>query len=279
MTAVSPNWLPDCEVHVWLFPLAVDAATAAALGAFLSPDEHERAARFRHADDVRRYRVARGALRALLARYLDAAPGALRFAYGAHGKPGLAPDCRKADLEFNLSHSGDVALAAFVVGRRIGVDLEHAERVVDALALAGRYGSAQEQAMLAALDPAARSRRFIELWTCKEAWLKAAGLGITAGLAAVDIESGTGQPRIVHLPEGGGHAEDWSLARFEPAIGLVAAVALHDPSRGLGDIRERETRAIVPGLAGEWMTVALRPRRSGTAAPPWSSALRPRSRH
>jgi 4'-phosphopantetheinyl transferase len=258
---------PDSDVHLWLFPLDADSGTSAALATFLTPDEHERAARFRHADDVRRYRVARGALRVLVARYLDTAPGALRFEYGVHGKPALAQGLARADLQFNLSHSGDVALAAFFVGHPVGVDLEHGARTVDALALAGRYGSPAERAMLAAIDPYARSRRFIELWTCKEAWLKAAGLGVTAGLAAVDVEMSGPRPRIARLPGGEGAVDHWSLALLEPAIGLVAAVALRDPARALGDLGQRETRAIAPGLAGEQMVLALRPRRDATIPP------------
>jgi len=259
--------LPDSDLHLWLLPLDAAAAAAATLAAFLSPDEHERAARFRHADDVRRYRVARGALRALLGRYLEREPGAIQFEYGAHGKPALARDFARIDLRFNLSHSRDIALIAFGVGHSIGVDLEHGDRAVDALALAGRYGSTRERAMLETLDPGSRSRRFIELWTCKEAWLKATGLGITAGLADVDIDMGAEQPRIARMPSGQGCVEHWSLALFEPASDLVGAVALRDPGRELGNIGERETRRIAPGLAGERRVLALRTRRRATPAP------------
>jgi 4'-phosphopantetheinyl transferase len=251
--------LPHAEVHLWLFSLDADDATVAALAAHLAPDEEARAARFRHASDVRRYRVARGALRVLLARYLGAAPAALRFDYGPHGKPRLAEGCG-VDLEFNLSHSGDAALAAFSLGHPVGVDLERADRTVDALALAGRYGSAREQAMLTATAMEARSRRFIELWTCKEAWLKATGFGVTAGLAAVDIDLSGARPRIVCLPDGHGDAGDWSLVRFEPAADYVAAVAVRDTQRELCDIGKRDEAGLIEGLVAAHLTLPLRER-------------------
>lgn len=257
---LPPLALPDADVHLWLFPLDAAAETIAVLSAYLAPGEQERAARFRHADDVRRYRVARGALRVLLARYLGEAPGAIRFVYGRHGKPALAPEPAHVDLQFNLSHSGDVALAAFCIGRSIGVDLERADRTVDALALAGRYGSVRERAMLEALDPGARSRRFIELWTCKEAWLKATGLGITAGLANVDIELSGARPRVLRLPEGEGPASDWSLAVVAAAVDLAAAVALRDPNHEIGDVADRHAAPLVPGLVAECLSLALRAR-------------------
>jgi 4'-phosphopantetheinyl transferase len=252
--------LPDTEVHLWLFPLDTDAATVAALASHLAPDEQLRAARYRHASDVRRYRVARGALRVLAARYLQREPGTLRFEYGPHGKPALARLSARVDLQFNLSHSGDVALVAFCLGHPIGVDLERADRTVDALALASRYGSVRERAMLAALDPDMRSRRFIELWTCKEAWLKATGLGITAGLADVDIELSSGRLLIARLPDGQGDVHEWSLALFEPAHAFVAAVALRASNRELGDIVDRHEDAFVVGLVAEHLTLTLRAR-------------------
>jgi 4'-phosphopantetheinyl transferase len=252
--------LPHAEVHLWLFPLDADDATVAALAAHLAPDELARAARFWHASDVRRYQVARGALRVLLGRYLDASPAALRFTYGPHGKPRLADASCGVDLEFNLSHSGDVALAAFSRGQPVGVDLERADRTVEALALAGRYGSAREQAMLTATAMEARSRRFIELWTCKEAWLKATGLGVTAGVAAVDIECAGARARIASLPDGQGDAGDWSLLRFEPAADYVAAVAVRDARRELGDIGKRDEAGLIEGLVAAHLTLPLRER-------------------
>ncbi len=248
--------LPDAEVHLWLFSLDADAETVSALAAYLAADEAARAMRFRHPHDVRRYRVARGALRVLTAGYLGQRPESLRFDYGPHGKPGLAAGCSEVQLEFNLSHSGDVALAAFCVGHPVGVDLEAGDRSVDALALAGRYGSAGEQAMLKALDASARSRRFIELWTCKEAWLKASGLGVSAGLAGLDIDFSGAQPRIARVPPAQGDVCDWSLALFEPVANHVASVALHDPHCELGGMAQRQEVALDRAFAAMHMKLA-----------------------
>ncbi|HQR53850.1 MAG TPA: 4'-phosphopantetheinyl transferase superfamily protein [Burkholderiales bacterium] len=250
--------LPHAEVHLWLFALDAAADTVAALTAYLAPDEAARAGRFRHTDDVRRYRVARGALRVLVGGYLMQSPGSLHFEYGAHGKPGLAAGSSDVDLQFNLSHSGELALAAFCVGHPVGVDLECADRKVDALALAGRYGSPREQAMLQALDPAARSRRFIELWTCKEAWLKASGLGVTAGLAGLDIDFSGARPHIAQLPQQEqGDVRDWSVALFEPAVNHVASVALRDPQHEFSGIVQRQQAVPDRALAAKHFTLAL----------------------
>jgi 4'-phosphopantetheinyl transferase len=128
----------------------------------------------------------RGVLRLLLARYLDGDPRALRFAYGAHGKPALCdlaqagegeagvgaqarPDRTGADLRFNLSHSGALALVAVSAGREVGVDVERARE---------RHTAA-----------------FLRAWTLREATAKCLGAGLGAPRArgpAPDMGDGVG---------------------------------------------------------------------------------------
>ena len=79
------------EVHVWRASLDLPSAWRSRLQQTLSPDELERAKRFRFERDRRRYVVRRGMLRDILGRYLGVEAGELRFVYSAHGKPDLAP--------------------------------------------------------------------------------------------------------------------------------------------------------------------------------------------
>ena len=252
--------LPSNRLHLWLLALDPDARTVDELNQSLSREERERAARFRHPDDVRRYTVARGALRWLIGRYLGLEPAALCFEHGPHGKPALARDTGRIDLQFNLSHSGDVGLAGFSIGRAVGVDLEHTDRAVDAKALAVRICSPREQALLAGLPAEQMTLRFIELWTCKEAWLKAVGSGISGGPAGVDVDLSCPRPCYIGLPVDSTRAEDWSLALLQPARGLTAAAAIADASRALGDPVARATLPVAPGLDGECMEFDLQPR-------------------
>ena len=263
-----PLELPPDRVHLWLLRLDADTQTVGRLNQSLAGDERDRAARFRHPDDARRYTVARGALRWLIGRYLGLDPALLRFDQGSHGKPALKHDATTIDLQFNLSHSRDVGLAGFCIGRPVGIDVEHADRALDAEALAARVGSRREQAVLRSLPPGERERRFIELWTCKEAWLKAVGLGIAAGPAGVDVDLSAGRPSLVGVPLDSTRTEDWSIALLRPAPGLIAAVAVAvaDSSRELGDPAERATLPVAPGLEGERIAFDLRPRGTGSGS-------------
>jgi 4'-phosphopantetheinyl transferase len=149
----------------------------AQMRAVLSPDERERLVRLDRTGVGRRWLVSRAALREILATELgtDAAQVALKL--GEHGRPGLDPDAHASELDFNLSHSGELALIAVAEGLRIGIDVEK-PRGRDPLRVAGRYFSpAEVDAIRAAGD---RPDEFLRYWTAKEALAKGLGLGLQA---------------------------------------------------------------------------------------------------
>ena len=173
-----PAWLAltNDEVHLWRVSLRCSDSPLAFVQTLLSADERTRADRFRFARDRDRFVVARGMLREILGRYLDREPAALRFAYGAHGKPALAET--STGLRFNLAHSGDAALFAVRWERDIGVDLEPARTDLDLGELAAIVLTPGERALLAAAPSERRDELFAALWTRKEALAKAVGLGL-----------------------------------------------------------------------------------------------------
>ncbi|WP_155419432.1 4'-phosphopantetheinyl transferase family protein [Chromobacterium subtsugae] len=186
----------------------------------LSPDERLRAARFIRPRDGARYAAAHNALRQLLAAALGADPAALDFAAESAGKPWLPA---YPELGFNLSHSGDAALVALARGARLGVDLEQAQRdgrELDWQGIAESYFSAGERLALGDADDGAR--RFLRMWTAKEAVLKAMGSGLS-GLADVEIAlDAAGRPRLVSA-----HGDSWRLHALETEDGHAAAL-VHD---------------------------------------------------
>lgn len=187
--------LADDEVHVWQADLDVDGERLETFARLLVEDERTRAGRIRLADLRRRFVVARGFLRDVLARYLGVAPASLAFAYGARGKPALAAPPGAATLRFNLSHSRALALCAVARGREVGVDVEHVRGLAVAR-IAARFYSPAEQAALAGLPADAASIAFFRLWTCKEAYLKATGTGVSRPLAEVEVTLGDKEPSL-----------------------------------------------------------------------------------
>ena len=221
------------EVHVWRANLNVTAAHERLLREALSQEELRRASRFHFQRDRERFVVARGVLRAILARYVAREPGQLRFCYGPYGKPVLNPECGVNALRFNSSHSHDLVLCAVTLERAIGVDVEHV-RGGDAEDLARGFFSPQEIAALTALPPDNRQAAFFACWTRKEAYVKAKGDGFTMRPDRFSVSCSPGEPAALLDVEGQPEeATRWSLWALNPAPGYVAALAVEGGSRPL----------------------------------------------
>jgi 4'-phosphopantetheinyl transferase len=218
------------EVHVRRISLDLGSDVLAARAETLSHDEWTRAQRFVFATDRRRFVAARGALRAVLGRYTEQAPERLRFGYGTQGKPYLAD---AGNLEFNLSHSAELAVLALARGRRVGVDLEYKRELQDLEALAQHTFAPGEWAALLSVPTESRHQRFFRCWTRKEAYLKARGDGLSFPLEAFEVSLDT-EPRLITNRLEPNEPNRWDLRAFAPAPACEACVAVErgrDPVR------------------------------------------------
>jgi 4'-phosphopantetheinyl transferase len=178
--------------------------------AILSPDELERGRRFLREEHQRRFCLARAFLRWILSRYLPIAPEELQFRKGPHGKLYLAQNAG-IPIQFNMSHSRDLALYAVILDREIGIDVEWMDADLLVQPLAARYLTpSQYREFLATPDQAIqRSAAFYRLWTRKEAYLKALGLGLSGLSQAGEREEIDGF--VADLDPGPGYAAAWAL--------------------------------------------------------------------
>jgi 4'-phosphopantetheinyl transferase len=216
-------------IALWWCDLAHDSDATEDLAACLSPAEHARAARFGTAELRRRWIAGRATLRRLLGTTLGATPAEVPIQRGPRGRPRLADDCPGVD--FNVSNTRWVALIGIARdlpgGARIGVDVEHEDRAVGADRLALKFLTARERAMLEGAQSAdERRRRFLHLWTCKEAMSKATGEGLAAPFRQLDVELGA-PPRLVNGPQPYDPAR-WALRSPAVPDGYCATLAVWD---------------------------------------------------
>jgi 4'-phosphopantetheinyl transferase len=148
-----------------------------ALAHTLSPDEVERARRYRHAPHRDRFVARRGMLRWLGAGYLGCAPESLRFLCDGFGKPSLQRTAA-SELAFSVSQTQSMALLAFAWDCRVGVDVEQVVEGVDLTGAGQGVFSVAEERALHAAQPASAAA-FFSTWTRKEALLKAVGTGLS----------------------------------------------------------------------------------------------------
>jgi 4'-phosphopantetheinyl transferase len=157
----------------------------------LSRAELDRAAGMHRDRDRQRYLASHLALRRLIGQTLQCSPAALRFRTGRFGKPAL--ETGFAPCAFSMSHSQDLSVIALCERSEIGVDVELARPLPDALSLAAAHFTAGEQETLQRLSGHACETAFLRIWTRKEACLKALGTGLQ--IAPNTFETGCGSQR------------------------------------------------------------------------------------
>ncbi|MBC6429630.1 4'-phosphopantetheinyl transferase superfamily protein [Nostoc sp. HG1] len=215
---INLTLLPD-EIHVWRIELDQPETRLQHLRETLSSDEIARAERFYFQEHRQRFIAGRGILRTILGRYLGIQPLQVQFNYQHRGKPVLADTFADTGLAFNLSHSQGLGLCAVNSTRQIGVDLEYIRSMSDLEALAKRFFLPREYEMLRSLSPNQQQEVFFRYWTCKEAYLKATGDGLSQ-LEQVEVSLTPTEPARLQI------TEDWSLFELVPANNYVAAVAV-----------------------------------------------------
>lgn len=184
--ALSRLPFPGCAgVDLWLAGPSSAGAVPEQMWGILSASEKDRADRFLRPEDRALFVMTRGCLRFLLGTAAGLAAEAVAFAEGPFGKPYLSGI---NGPHFNVSHSGAFALIGLSESRQIGVDIELMRRTGDALNVARRFFSAAEFRALQGHEPEAMLPAFYKIWTCKEAVLKACGVGITGHLKHFSVE-------------------------------------------------------------------------------------------
>lgn len=212
--------LNQCDVHIWQAQLGLPIEQIENFRKILSSDEIIRADRFKFDHHRNRFIVGRGILRSLLAQYLNLEPQQLEFGYGSHGKPFL----KDAEyLQFNLAHSQDLALYGVTHDRAIGIDVEQIRQVNDLEALTRRFFSQSEHESICQTDLENRSRKFFRYWTCKEAFLKATGRGISQ---LQELELSIGQSVVIKKLPDQDSIEAWSLKELTLNVDFVGAIAI-----------------------------------------------------
>lgn len=222
LVTASPALLPG-EVHVWRADLNLSASQLTLGREMMSPEERERADRM-VTQVLRDRRVAgQSILRDVVARYLHISPAKIVFDYGERGKPSVLG----GELQFNLSHTEDMALVAITLAHPIGVDIESIKISKYHQGIVEKNYSAEEFAQYQALPESERLEAFFRAWTRKEAYIKAIGQGLYYPLEnfTVDLCS-VGDQGLLSIEGSTERARSWCLPSFKAAEKFMASVAI-----------------------------------------------------
>ena len=233
----SPRQLPLRElekpqggdVHLWLLDLGQLSnplnSSASADGSKLSVIQQRATRRFY--------------LRLLLGAYLGVPGKDVHITRRVKGRPELDSSLSKGELNFSVARSGNCYLIGVNSGATIGVDLElAARRPGKPMALARRYFSQQEIVALSKVDDGDLHRAFMHTWACKEAVVKANGMGIANQLCRFSVDVNPDNPPAV-LDMEDDDPSAWKLAIAAPATSAIAAIA----------VRQKQVRLVGFGLS------------------------------
>ncbi|MEE8138003.1 MAG: 4'-phosphopantetheinyl transferase superfamily protein [Thermoanaerobaculia bacterium] len=238
------------EAHVWLLDAGrpLPPELIAAYRGLLSVDEAERYGHLRQSRVRREFLLGRALVRTTLSRYAQVEPVEWVFRATAHGRPEISGPAGHDELRFNLSHTRGMVACLVARGIEVGVDLEEIGRARRPLALATARFAPAEAAALRSLAASDLDEHFCFLWTLKEAYLKARGVGIALGLKRFGFALSERRDLQVDFDPGLQDREgDWQFALFEPSGKHVLALAIR---RGAGEDLRIRVREVVP-LTGE----------------------------
>lgn len=211
--ALLPN-----RIDIWRFPLHEQHPYDRI---HLNQQELIRADRFHFHKHQRRFTVARASLRLILAHYLqESSPDTLIFHENKYGKPELL---HTPFLTFNLSHSKDWALLAIGCHYAVGIDLEFFSGR-SYLGIGQQLFSPEENRLLEQTPPSLQALSFFHIWSQKEAFIKACGMGLSYPTHTFSVSP---LPVDALMIEDTLHKTWWKMTSFMPEIACAAAICYH----------------------------------------------------
>jgi 4'-phosphopantetheinyl transferase len=204
------------ELHLWHLKLNEDLYQKASI-TLLSAEEVKRAQRFRFEVHRKRFISARAGLRSILGLYLNISPKDVQILQTPEGKPFI----ENSELQFNLSHSHELALYAVTFGTRVGVDIEKMKTTYNE-AVAKRFFSSEEYDLFSKLPEEQKRIDFYKIWTGKEAIVKALGEGLGFPLSSFSIPFQTLNKEVLIKTQ---TMETWYLENMDLFPGYQAAYA------------------------------------------------------
>ena len=193
--------------------------------ACLCPAEIQKADRYLKQSDRHLSLVSRALVRYLIAEVTRKDPQSLRFSTNEHGKPFLVGF---PEIHFNLSHSHGAAVCALCRDAAVGVDVEDLGRHTN-LSIARRFFSSYETALVTKASDTEKRKLFFDIWTLKEAYIKAVGKGLSIPLNSFSFNVNDTEIRIT-FTDTGRVDPMWQFFQWRPESGKIVAAAVRSAS-------------------------------------------------
>ena len=230
------------EIHAWHIDQAeFDKSELEAYCLdWLTEKEMGRYKRFTFDHHRKQFLLGRMLIRKTLSEYANIAPDKWNFIENKYGKPAIAPELNHSSLFFNLSHSGDRQVLVLAKTEAIGVDIESSNKPRRVVKISDRYFSPLEVGEMMALPDSDRLSRFYDLWTLKEAYIKACGLGLAIPLQQFSYQFPSEHRVLIEFSEErNDDATQWQFWQIDPGGPFKMAIAIKSGEHKIDSIVSR----------------------------------------
>jgi 4'-phosphopantetheinyl transferase len=225
----AKDGMEENTAHIYLASLYLSDPQIKILFKLLSPEEKNRAKRYRFEQDRVLYIARHGILRILLGNYMKYEPDQIQFTTNTYGKPYLKHMDHNKQYYFNISYSNGMGVFAFAANQEIGVDIEFVKSIPEANSIVDNYFSPEEKNEFIKSSKIQRENLFYEYWTRKEALIKGIGMGLQYPIDRIALNLQNVQTTIVdnrHLNTV--NERIWSIYKLNLPRGFKGALALRN---------------------------------------------------
>lgn len=222
------------QVHVWTTRYCDinDDKLLDRYHGLLNESERTRLKSFKFQKDRHQFLVTRALIKSVLSLYYTQVEEKnWLFRQNQYGKPAISEQMGFSSLKFNLAHTEGLAALAVSRKNEVGIDVEHLSRSISVSEIANRYFSERERSDLSRLSDDQKSERFFALWTLKESYLKAKGMGLHLPLDGISFR--LLKDRGIDFSgnaTSGDAAERWEFFQFKYQKAFMIALAINHPS-------------------------------------------------
>jgi 4'-phosphopantetheinyl transferase len=225
----AKDGMEENTVHIYLASLYLSDPQIHALFKLLSPEEKNRAKRYRFEQDRVLYIARHGILRILLGNYIKCEPDQIQFTKNTYGKPYLKHMDHNKQFYFNISYSNGLGVFAFTANQEVGVDIEFIKNIPEVNSIVDNYLSSQEKNKFKKLSKIQRENLFYEYWTRKEALVKGIGMGLQYPIDRIDLNLHNVQTTVVDNRHTNSESKQiWSIYKLNVPSGFKGALALRN---------------------------------------------------
>lgn len=219
----------DGEIHLWSSLLDQTDDIINHFWAILSKEEKDRISKYKFKFLRDRHTVSKGLLKSFISNYLNIETEEISFVQNEFGKPSLQPELNEIGLQFNVSHSEHLGMFAFTKAHELGIDVESIQETSNLHEIIDMCFSDFEKEWFYKSEPGLQKELFYNVWTGKEAFIKAIGTGLSFPLKEIEFKINNNKKIEFQSIHGDlSYREKWNIFTSNPIPNFISSLVVEN---------------------------------------------------